>query len=55
MLGLSERTPKFVKRYGRLREHIRAAIEGYAEEVRTRRFPAAEHTYALRKPADATS
>jgi 3-methyl-2-oxobutanoate hydroxymethyltransferase len=55
MLGLSERTPKFVKRYGSLRDHIRAAMEDYAGEVRARAFPASEHTYSLRKPADATS
>jgi 3-methyl-2-oxobutanoate hydroxymethyltransferase len=49
MLGLSERTPRFVKRYGDLRAHIRAAIEEYAQEVRSRAFPASEHTYAMRK------
>ncbi|HVV95187.1 MAG TPA: 3-methyl-2-oxobutanoate hydroxymethyltransferase [Hyphomicrobiales bacterium] len=55
MLGLSERTPKFVKRYGHLRDHIRGAMEEYAREVRARSFPAPEHTYAVRKPAGATS
>jgi 3-methyl-2-oxobutanoate hydroxymethyltransferase len=49
MLGLSERTPRFVKRYGNLREHIHGAIEEYAREVRARNFPSSEHTYAMRK------
>ena len=52
MLGLNERVPKFVKKYGSLKEHIRGAIEGYAGEVRDRNFPAPEHTYAMRKAAE---
>ena len=47
MLGLfTEFTPKFVKRYRRLGDEIRAAAREYAEEVRQGRFPAAEHTYS---------
>lgn len=49
MLGLNERVPKFVKKYGTLRDHIRGAIESYSEEVRARTFPAPEHTYAMKK------
>lgn len=49
MLGLTERVPKFVKKYGTLRDHIRDAIGGYADEVRARSFPAPEHTYAMKK------
>lgn len=45
MLGLSERAPKFVKRFGSLRDQIEEAVRGYAEEVRSGRFPADEHTY----------
>jgi 3-methyl-2-oxobutanoate hydroxymethyltransferase len=48
MLGLSQRVPKFVKRYGELAGQIEASIKGYAEEVRARKFPAPEHTYALK-------
>jgi 3-methyl-2-oxobutanoate hydroxymethyltransferase len=50
MLGLSERTPKFVKRYGALRDHIRAAISSYAADVRARSFPGPEHVYELKAP-----
>jgi 3-methyl-2-oxobutanoate hydroxymethyltransferase len=47
MLGLfAEFTPKFVKRYAALGETIRAAARDYAEDVRSARFPAPEHTYA---------
>jgi len=50
MLGLfTEFTPKFVKRYRRLGDEIRAAAREYAEEVRQGRFPAAEHTYSARR------
>jgi 3-methyl-2-oxobutanoate hydroxymethyltransferase len=48
MLGLSPRVPKFVKRYGDLGPSIEAAVEGYAGEVRARRFPAPEHTYPMK-------
>ena len=41
MLGLSPRTPKFVRRYGNLGPMIEAAIEGYATDVRSRAFPGA--------------
>ena len=50
MLGLSPRVPKFVKRYGDLGPSIEAASAAYSAEVRERTFPAAEHTYAMKKP-----
>jgi 3-methyl-2-oxobutanoate hydroxymethyltransferase len=49
MLGLSPRVPKFVKRFGDLGPSIEAAVKSYAEEVRTRHFPGADHVYAMRK------
>jgi 3-methyl-2-oxobutanoate hydroxymethyltransferase len=48
MLGLSPRVPKFVKTFGAVGQAIEAAIRSYAEEVRDRRFPGEEHTYAMR-------
>jgi 3-methyl-2-oxobutanoate hydroxymethyltransferase len=45
MLGLFERTPRFVKRYDNLAEQIGKAAQTYAEEVRSRAFPSAEQTY----------
>lgn len=48
MLGLTPRVPKFVKRYGDLGPGIEAAIKGYADEVRSRAFPAADHVYPLK-------
>jgi len=41
--------PRFVKRYAELAPQIATAIDAYAEEVRARRFPAAEHTYGAAK------
>ncbi|MBK5924800.1 3-methyl-2-oxobutanoate hydroxymethyltransferase [Rhodovulum sulfidophilum] len=38
--------PKFVKRYAELGNAARAAVETYAEEVRSRRFPGPEHVFA---------
>ena len=49
MLGLSPRTPKFVRRYGNLGPAIEAAIEGYATDVRSRAFPGPEHVYGMKK------
>jgi 3-methyl-2-oxobutanoate hydroxymethyltransferase len=45
MLGMFERVPRFVKRYGSIAETISAAAELYAKEVRERSFPGAEQVY----------
>ena len=45
MLGLFERTPRFVKRYDNLAEQIGKAAEAYAAEVRDRTFPTSDQTY----------
>ena len=45
MLGLFERTPRFVKRYDDLAARIGEAARTYAEEVRARSFPTADQTY----------
>jgi 3-methyl-2-oxobutanoate hydroxymethyltransferase len=45
MLGLFERTPRFVKRYDDLAARIGAAVETYAGEVRSRSFPTPDQTY----------
>jgi len=46
MLGLFDRVPRFVKRYDDMAGRISAAVQSYAEEVRTRAFPGPEQTYA---------
>ena len=45
MLGMFERTPRFVKRYDDLATRIGEAARTYAEEVRSRAFPTADQTY----------
>jgi 3-methyl-2-oxobutanoate hydroxymethyltransferase len=46
VLGLvSDIKPRFVKRYAELAPLIAAAATAYAEDVRARRFPGAEHVY----------
>ncbi len=42
--------PKFVKVYGKLGEAADEAIAGYAADVRARRFPGPEHTFAAKPP-----
>ncbi len=45
IVGLAgEFRPRFVKRYGALGEGLDQAVHAYAEDVRERRFPGAEHT-----------
>ena len=51
LLGLYEgHAPRFVKQYADLSEVIKTAVGTYVEEVRERRFPEEQHTYAM--PAD---
>jgi len=51
MLGLFERTPRFVKRFEDLGGRITDAVRTYADEVRARTFPSADQTYAPRADA----
>lgn len=46
MLGMFDRTARFVKRYDSLAERISAAAAAYAAEVRARAFPGPEQVYA---------
>jgi 3-methyl-2-oxobutanoate hydroxymethyltransferase len=45
MLGMFERTPRFVKRYDDLAGRIGEAARTYAGEVRARTFPTTDQTY----------
>jgi 3-methyl-2-oxobutanoate hydroxymethyltransferase len=46
LLGMNrEFRPKFVKRYADLHTTIREAVNAYAQEVRSRAFPADEHCF----------
>lgn len=49
MLGLFERVPRFVKRYGDLAGVISDTAAAYAQEVRTRAFPGDDHVYRPKK------
>jgi 3-methyl-2-oxobutanoate hydroxymethyltransferase len=49
MLGLFDRTPKFVKRFGNMSANVADAVKEYAADVRSRAFPGAEQIY-LSKP-----
>jgi len=50
MMGLFERTPRFVKRFGNMAETISEAAAAYAADVRSRVFPTPDQTYQ-RKPS----
>jgi 3-methyl-2-oxobutanoate hydroxymethyltransferase len=49
MLGLFERTPRFVKTFGNLAGEIASAAESYAAAVKSREFPGEEQTYRIKK------
>ena len=49
MLGLSPTVPKFVKEFATLGAQIAGAAEAYARDVRARKFPEEQHTYAMKK------
>ncbi|GAA0733823.1 3-methyl-2-oxobutanoate hydroxymethyltransferase [Sphingomonas japonica] len=51
MLGLFERTPRFVKKFDDIAGRISAAVETYAADVRSRAFPGADQVYVPSSPA----
>ncbi len=48
LLGLSEHTPSFVKKYADLSQQIDRAGEAYAKDVRARHFPGPDHVYGMK-------
>ena len=48
LLGIySGRSPRFVKRFADMKREMVEGLSRYADEVRARRFPGDEHTYAI--------
>ncbi len=45
MLGMFDRVPKFVKKYGDQRAQTQAAVKAYADDVKTRNFPTDANLY----------
>jgi 3-methyl-2-oxobutanoate hydroxymethyltransferase len=45
LLGISDRTPKFVRRYAELAEAATAAVAAYADDVRSGAFPSDAEVY----------
>jgi len=45
MIGMFERVPRFVKRFGNVADGIASAVQTYAGEVRARNFPGPDHIY----------
>ena len=45
MLGLFERTARFVKRFADIADTISSATQTYADDVRSRTFPGPEQVY----------
>jgi 3-methyl-2-oxobutanoate hydroxymethyltransferase len=48
LLGIYDgHTPRFAKRYQEVKAQMVAGVAEYAAEVRSRAFPAPEHTYSI--------
>jgi 3-methyl-2-oxobutanoate hydroxymethyltransferase len=48
LLGIHQgHIPKFVKRYAEIGDEMIAGVRAYADDVRARRFPDAEHAYSV--------
>jgi 3-methyl-2-oxobutanoate hydroxymethyltransferase len=48
LLGITTgRAPKFVKRYARVHDEMVEGVARYTSEVRSRRFPEADHVYGI--------
>ena len=48
LLGIHQgHIPKFVKRYAEIGDEMVAGVRAYADDVRARRFPDAEHAYSV--------
>jgi 3-methyl-2-oxobutanoate hydroxymethyltransferase len=45
-IGTGQHSPRFVKRYAEIHDRMVEGVRAYADEVRARRFPDAEHVYA---------
>lgn len=49
MLGLFDKTPRFIRTYANIKEVIATAAKQYAEDVRAGKFPAEQESYSLKK------
>jgi 3-methyl-2-oxobutanoate hydroxymethyltransferase len=48
LLGIYDgHAPRFVKRYGKVREQMIAGVRAFADDVRARRYPEPEHGYTM--------
>ncbi|WP_037038013.1 3-methyl-2-oxobutanoate hydroxymethyltransferase [Pseudovibrio sp. JE062] len=45
MLGMFDKTPKFVRKYAELKSQIELGVKAFANDVRREQFPAADETY----------
>jgi len=45
ILGLSDLSPKFVKRYSNIKKTIKKSVKNYVKDVKLRRFPSNKNSY----------
>lgn len=49
LIGLTEKTPKFVKRYAEVGQVIKESLRRYRDEVKKREFPTLAHSYGTKR------
>lgn len=47
LIGITEKVPKFVKRYAEVGKEISRALAEFRQETKERKFPAMEHCYSM--------
>ncbi|MEO1476104.1 MAG: 3-methyl-2-oxobutanoate hydroxymethyltransferase [Pseudomonadota bacterium] len=52
MIGMFDWVPKFVRKFGGVRDEISRSVEQYATAVRDRSFPGRDEIYKLKRPGD---
>ena len=47
MIGMTNFSPKFVKKYSNVRKIIEKSVKKYCNEVKSKTFPSSQHVYKL--------
>jgi len=45
IIGLTDFSPRFVKKYSNVRKHILSSVKNYCKDVKKRRFPSSQNVY----------
>ena len=46
MIGLTDFSPKFVKKYSNIRKIIEKSVKRYSDDIRNQKFPSSQNVYS---------